>query len=1050
MTRFLVPLILLTAASVSAAPPAALRVHPGLDPQTVIDAAAERGIREVVFSSGVYAPREDRFALLWLNAKHRGVSLRADGEVILRGASADGKRVAHILYLGDGLDGTTRVSGFTFTGATGFVTAAGEDLAEPDASLRRLWVFYGDGGAVKVAGDSSPVLEGNRFVDNHVYVCGAAVSVEHMGRARAPVVLRRNVFAGNSVHKTGAAVDVLPDSRVVLRENVFRDNITGAPRAERGKEVLTTARGPRRAPALDTLEIFKNAAAVTVFKPAEARIEFNTFDGNTNDLQTLADSAWYWWKHAPPAERARPSGIRIRGNTFTGGRGTPGSYAVSVDSDAVLADNVSERPILIGGAPAGVPSASGPDRKNMVRGFPAEEETFIHRGAADRCAEREGVYARAVAHHVGVLSSTAPARTARDSLAELTRLYLAEYATLDLAVETAQRLIEFEASRGLPPTPTARLLQGAALVHKAKYEECVLKKDPDRCVFPFSGGTMRGNAALAAARRTLLDYLREVPDDADARLLLNLAAHAAGDGAAGVPEDLRLPDAAFSSDEAFPRLRDRGPRHGMLTLEYAGGVSVDDFNGDGHLDMIIASRENCQPLRYFESNGKNGFRDRSADSGLAGQRGVTAVLQADFDNDGDLDLYLTNGAWYTHEKGGVPLAPVYNVLMRNDGAGRFTDVTRETGLRGERNTNIGSAWGDFDNDGRLDLFVCNERRGPDLFRNAGGRFIDVAGDSGIVNTAICKSPVWIDVDNDGWLDLYLSNYLSPNKLYMNNRDGSFRDATTPELAGPHHGFVAWAWDFDNDGWLDLNVNAFAETVTLEPGPGERGRIFMNSRGVLRDAAPALGYTAVNPAMGSNMEDLDGDGFLDLYLGTGRPHLAGLVPNRLYRNLGGKRLVDVTIPSGLGQINKGHGAAFGDLDNDGDQDLLVNNGGRFDSDAFYPSLFINPGAGNHWVTLRLEGVKANRSAIGSRIKITACEGDARREIHRLVSLGGTFGSNSLQVEVGLGGCRTIESIEVRWAGSGTVDVWRRPAADRFYAVQEGAHELRELRLRKLKL
>jgi len=190
-------------------------------------------------------------------------------------------------------------------------------------------------------------------------------------------------------------------------------------------------------------------------------------------------------------------------------------------------------------------------------------------------------------------------------------------------------------------------------------------------------------------------------------------------------------------------------------------------------------------------------------------------------------------------------------------------------------------------------------------------------------------------------------------------------------------------------------------------------------------------------MGANFGDLDNDGFPDLYLATGEPDLRGIYPNRLWRNDGGKRFVDVTTSADVGHIQKGHAVCFGDLDNDGDQDLFVVMGGAFAGDGFQRVLFENPGHGHSWVTLVLQGVKANRCAIGARLRVQVRRPDgSSRDIWHTVGTGGSFGSESLQAEIGLGDATAIEEIEIRWPGSAT-QIVKDLAPERSWKIIEGS-------------
>ena len=202
----------------------------------------------------------------------------------------------------------------------------------------------------------------------------------------------------------------------------------------------------------------------------------------------------------------------------------------------------------------------------------------------------------------------------------------------------------------------------------------------------------------------------------------------------------------------------------------------------------------------------------------------------------------------------------------------------------------------------------------------------------------------------------------------------------------------------------------------------------------------MGVDRVWVAMGSNFGDIDNDGWLDVYIGTGEPALGTLVPNVVLRNQEGKGFADVTASAGMGNLQKGHGIAFGDIDNDGDQDVFAVMGGAYSGDVYQNILFENP-SDAHWVTLRLVGTESNRDGIGARIKVTVRAPDGTlRKIHRTGGTGGSFGSSSLQQEIGLGDAEAVTSISVLWPGSRTHQRFEDVAMDRVYRVREGSDEL----------
>ena len=201
-----------------------------------------------------------------------------------------------------------------------------------------------------------------------------------------------------------------------------------------------------------------------------------------------------------------------------------------------------------------------------------------------------------------------------------------------------------------------------------------------------------------------------------------------------------------------------------------------------------------------------------------------------------------------------------------------------------------------------------------------------------------------------------------------------------------------------------------------------------------------GLYRVVPAMGLNFGDLDNDGWLDFYLGTGNPDFSTLVPNRMFRNDAGRSFQDVTTAGGFGHLQKGHGVAFGDVDNDGDQDVFEEMGGAYPGDKAYSALYENPGNANRWLGLELEGVRSNRSAIGARIKVMVDGKSGPRAIHRTVGSGGSFGGSPLRQEIGLGETGRITSVEVVWP-SGRTQALKGLQPGQRYRVREGTEPAR---------
>ncbi len=615
-----------------------------------------------------------------------------------------------------------------------------------------------------------------------------------------------------------------------------------------------------------------------------------------------------------------------------------------------------------------------------------------------------------------------------------------------------------------------------AQLRLGEQQNCLGHHNADSCLLPIRGGGVHQEPrAVRAAAALLTELLRSEPQRLDARWLLNLAAMAAGEHPDGVPARWLIPSSAFAGSPAAGspaagspaagtlagRFVDVAPAAGVAAEGLAGGAVVDDFDGDGALDVMVSSWGFGDPLRLFLRR-RGRFEEVSEAAGLRGLTGGLNLVHADADNDGALDVLVLRGAWLVGD-GRQP-----NSLLRNLGPGaggvpRFADVTEAAGLLSLHPTQT-AAWADFDNDGRLDLFVGNESSpgNPhpcELFRNlgpdAGGepRFEDVAAELGVAAGGFVKGVAWGDVDNDGWPDLYVSRLLEPNLLYRNLEGRGFAElAEAAGVSEPLHSFPTWFFDVDNDGWLDLFVAGYAADY-FEPIVGEVAaatlgrqveaalpRLYRNlgAGGVaFEDITAAAGLRQPLYAMGANFGDIDNDGRLDLYLGTGAPSFDALVPNRLFRNLAGRRFADLTTAAGVGHLQKGHGVAFADLDHDGDQDLYEVLGGAYSGDVYPNALFLNPGplAGHRWVTLRLEGRRSNRAAIGARLRLELLTPGGPRQLFRTVSSGGSFGASSLQQEVGLGDATALPRVEVRWPG-GEPQVFRDLALDRAWRLIEG--------------
>jgi hypothetical protein len=541
------------------------------------------------------------------------------------------------------------------------------------------------------------------------------------------------------------------------------------------------------------------------------------------------------------------------------------------------------------------------------------------------------------------------------------------------------------------------------------------------------------------AIKHFLRFLQQEPSDLEVKWLLNLAYMKVGKYPDAVPPKHLIPPGAFKSKEDIGRFVDVAPSLGLNIVARAGGLIVDDFDRDGFLDVVISDYGPCTPMRYFHNNGDGTFTDRSVESGLSKQLGGFNMIQADYNNDGWLDILVLRGAWEL---------PMRKSLLRNNGDGTFTDVTQESGLAIPATMTQTAAWADFDNDGQIDLFVGNENSPSQLFHNRGdGTFVDVALPAGVGQIRATKGVVAGDYDNDGLPDFYVSNLDGENYLYHNNGDGTFTDvAKELHVELPLVSFPVWFFDYNNDGWLDLFVpSTYHSVVEVAAGylhlplKGEGSKLYKNTgQGGFQDVSKEAGLGGSYMPMGANFGDFDSDGFLDIYLGTGAPTYGALVPNFLFRNHDAEYFVDITASSGTGSLEKGHGVAFADINNDGGEELFVRMGGMTSGDEAAMLVFRTPKNENNWITIHLVGVKTNRAAIGARIKVTVeTVTHNTRSIHRVVGSGGSFGASPLRQHIGLGRAKRIEAIEISWPTSKTRQTFRDVPMNQFIEIKEFA-------------
>ena len=517
-----------------------------------------------------------------------------------------------------------------------------------------------------------------------------------------------------------------------------------------------------------------------------------------------------------------------------------------------------------------------------------------------------------------------------------------------------------------------------------------------------------------------------------------------------------------------------GEHKNKYLLETTGcGVAFYDYDNDGWLDIFLVNGWRLEgfptgeePTSHLFRNNRDGtFTDVSVKAGLVHHGWGQGVCIGDYDNDGFDDLFVS----YFGK----------NVLYRNNGDGTFTDVTDKAGVGGSgKRWNTGCSFVDYDRDGKLDLFVANyidldlatapvPESGPCLYKgvmvacgppglkggknilfhnNGDGTFTDVSESSGILraNGTYGLGVLTADFDNDGWPDIYVANDSAPSALYQNKKNGKFEDiaveagcALSPD-GKPQAGMGVSAADYDLDGNLDIVKTNFA---------GDTPSLYRNLGGANfedRTFAAGLGAHTQYLGWGCGFFDFDNDGWADILICNGHvyPEVeqlkteAGYAQHKLlYRNLRNGRFEEITDMAGPGitAAVAARGCAFGDFDNDGDIDMVVNT-----VNGLPQLLRCDSTSGNNWIKVKLIGTKSNRSAIGARVSCVAAfpgETKPHRQIDEVRSGGGYFSQSDLRVHFGLGKAEKVDVIEIRWP-SGQVDTLKDLVVNKLVTVKEG--------------
>jgi hypothetical protein len=611
-----------------------------------------------------------------------------------------------------------------------------------------------------------------------------------------------------------------------------------------------------------------------------------------------------------------------------------------------------------------------------------------------------------------------------------------------------------------------RVLLALAYLRGGERTNCIRNHSAEACILPIQGsGIHKIPDGSHNAIRIYEELLKENPQNLEYRWLLNIAYMTLGEYPTGVSTGMLVPglevSAAPIDSGVFTKpFQDIASPLSLDINNMAGGCIIDDFDNDGYLDIVTSAWSLDEQMHYFKNNGDGTFTDRSGETRLKELTGGLNLMQMDYNNDGFKDIFVLRGAWLRGNYGKQP-----NSLLKNNGDGTFTDVTIASGILSFHPTQT-ATWNDFNNDGWLDVFIGNESwdgnaisgsHPAELFlSNQDGTFTNVAAQSGVDVVGFVKGVTSGDYNNDGWKDIFVTS-LTGQRFLLKNKAASgqiplFEDVT--KLArvdgeGVSRTFPTWFWDYDNDGWLDIFAGDFtfdkpisaysaAEALNIPTGTSGACILYRNNHdGTFTNVSQEVGLVKKAFTMGANFGDIDNDGYLDMYLGTGNPELESIVPNKLFKNIAGTRFADVTAQARVGHLQKGHAISFADVDNDGDQDIYIELGGAYKGDTFHNAFYMNPNQDerNRWIVVDLVGSKTNRSAIGSRIKITFTENGKTRSVYRDVNSGGSFGASPLRKEIGIGQAGIIDEIEIQWH-SGNRQLFKNVRPNQFLRIVEG--------------